>query len=177
MIEKAVVQELYRHNQWANARAFDALSTLSREDFAREPGREHASIRATLTHIVWAEWLYLRRWQGTSPQTVFQASEFAGQADLKARWAEVQLEQQAFVESLTAERLLSRVRYVNLQGESWEYPLWRQMYHVVSHSGYHRGQLAMLLRQLGARPLPTDFLLFHDQIEAGVPETSPARTR
>ena len=168
MIEKVVVQELYRYNQWANALAFDAASTLGRADFARELRSGHSSIRATLTHIVWAEWLYLRRWQGTSPQTVFQASEFPSQGDLKARWSEVQLEQQAFVESLTAERLLSSVRYVNLQGESWEYPLWRQMFHVVNHSGYHRGQLATLLRQLGARPLPTDFLLFHDRIEASV---------
>ena len=84
------------------------------------------------------------------------------------RWSEVEAEQRAFVESLTTERLLSPVRYVNLQGESWEYPLWRQMVHVVSHSGYHRGQLATLLRQLGAKPLPTDFLLFHDQLEGSV---------
>jgi uncharacterized damage-inducible protein DinB len=167
MIEKVVVQELYRYNRWANTRAFDAVSTLSPEDFVRELSSGHSSVRATLTHIVWAEWLYLRRWQGTSPQTVFQASEFAGPADLKARWSEVQLEQQAFVESLTAERLLSSVRYLNLQGQSWEYPLWRQMYHVVNHSGHHRGQLATLLRQLGAMPLPTDFLLFHDHFEAG----------
>ncbi len=168
MIEPLVVQELFRYNRWANTRAFEAVSALTQGDFVRELRSSHSSVRDTLTHVVSAEWLYLRRWQGTSPQAVFPAREFPSQDELKTRWSEVETEQRAFVESLTTERLLSRVRYVNLQGESWEYPLWRQMYHVVNHSGYHRGQLATLLRQLGARPLPTDFLVFHDHVEAGV---------
>jgi uncharacterized damage-inducible protein DinB len=31
------------------------------------------------------------------------------------------------------------------------------MRHVVNHSTYHRGQLAMMLRQLGQAPPSTDF--------------------
>jgi hypothetical protein len=45
------------------------------------------------------------------------------------------------------------------------YPLSRQMYHVVNHSSYNRGQLTMMLRQLAARPVPTDFLVFQDELE------------
>jgi uncharacterized damage-inducible protein DinB len=37
------------------------------------------------------------------------------------------------------------------------------MCHVVNHSTYHRGQLATMLRQLGARPVPTDLLVFDDE--------------
>jgi uncharacterized damage-inducible protein DinB len=42
------------------------------------------------------------------------------------------------------------------------------MYHVVNHSTYHRGQITTMLRQLGARPVPTDFLMFHDEMESHV---------
>ena len=28
---------------------------------------------------------------------------------------------------------------MNLKGETWGYPLWRQMYRAVHHSTYHRG--------------------------------------
>ena len=52
------------------------------------------------------------------------------------------------------------------QGQTWRYPLWRQMYHVVNHSSYHRGQLTTMLRQLAARPIPMDFLVFHDELES-----------
>ena len=76
MIETVVVQELYRYNRWANTRAFEAVSALTREDFLKELRSSHSSVRDTLTHIVWAEWLYLRRWQGTSPQVAFPASDF-----------------------------------------------------------------------------------------------------
>lgn len=143
-------------------RALESASALSTEEFARDLGSSHASVRDTLTHVVWAEWLYLRRWQGTSPQTVFRSADFPRPDDLKARWSEVEAEHRAFVESVTTESLLASVRYVNLRGEARQYPLWRQMYHLVNHSSYHRGQVATLLRQLGARPLATDFLLFQD---------------
>ena len=34
------------------------------------------------------------------------------------------------------------------------------MQHVVNHSTYHRGQVALMMRQLGAEPLATDFHVF-----------------
>jgi uncharacterized damage-inducible protein DinB len=167
MIDVTAVQELYRYNRWANERVFGAVSTLTQEQFARDLGSSHASVRDTLTHIVWGEWLWLQRWRGTSPQTVFQGTAFPRPDALKARWLEIEPEQRGFVESVTPERLRSIVRYVNLQGQTWQYPLWRQMYHLVNHSSYHRGQVTTLLRQLGARPVPTDFLVFHDEVDAG----------
>jgi len=36
------------------------------------------------------------------------------------------------------------------------------MAHVVNHSTYHRGQLTTMLRQLGARTVSTDLLMFDD---------------
>jgi uncharacterized damage-inducible protein DinB len=32
--------------------------------------------------------------------------------------------------------------------------------HLANHSTYHRGQVALMMRQLGAEPLPTDFHVF-----------------
>jgi len=156
MVDTPTVQELYRFNRWANARVFDTVAA----------GDGYSSIRETLTHIVWGEWLWLQRWNGASPRTVFQATAFPQLESLRTRWLEVEVEQRAFVESLTDERLRHVVRYGNLEGESWAYPLWRQLYHVVNHSSYHRGQITLLLRQAGARPVATDFLVFHDEVDS-----------
>ncbi|HEY3215978.1 MAG TPA: DinB family protein [Candidatus Eisenbacteria bacterium] len=164
MIDVRAVQELYRYNRWANARVFEAISGLAPDPFTRDLGSSHPSLRDTVTHIVWAEWLYLQRWKGTSPRTVFPPSDFPRPGDLKARWLAIELDLRAFVESVTAERLLDIVRYVNRQGETWEYPLWRQMVHLVNHSSYHRGQVATMLRQLQVQPVATDFLLYHDEL-------------
>jgi len=40
-------------------------------------------------------------------------------------------------------------------------PLWQMLQHLVNHGTYHRGQVATLLRQLGAKPISTDLILFY----------------
>jgi uncharacterized damage-inducible protein DinB len=167
MMDVADIQELYRYNQWANDRVFEAVSGMTLEEFTRDLGNSYPSVRDTLTHIVWAEWIWLQRWKGTSPQYKFHAAEFPDVNTLNTRWLELKVEQRAFVEAVTGERLHAVLPYVNLQGHTWRYALWRQMYHVVNHSTYHRGQLTTMLRQLGTVPIPTDFLVFHDELDSG----------
>jgi uncharacterized damage-inducible protein DinB len=167
MIEVETIRELYGYNRWANARIFEAVRPLTPEQFGRDLGSSYPSVRDTLAHIVWAEWLWLQRWQGTSPTNVFEPADFPRSEALETRWLEVEADQGVFLAGLTSQRLASRVRYVNLQGQPWEYPLWRQMYHLVNHSTYHRGQVAAKLRQLGSRAVSTDFLVFHDAVGSG----------
>jgi uncharacterized damage-inducible protein DinB len=167
MIDVADIQELYRYNQWANDCAFDVVSGLTLEEFTRDLGNSYPSVRDTLTHIVWAEWIWLQRWKGTSPRHRFDAAEFPHVNTLNARWLELKAAQGAFVDGVSGERLHAVFTYVNLQGQSCRYALWRQMYHVVNHSTYHRGQLTTMLRQLGTVPVPTDFLVFHDELDSG----------
>lgn len=55
------IHELYRYNEWANDRVFDIVSRLAPEEFTRDLGNSYPSVRDTLTHIVWAEWIWLQR--------------------------------------------------------------------------------------------------------------------
>ena len=159
-----LIHELYRYNQWANDRVFEAVAALSPQDFTEDLGNSYPSVRDTLTHIVSAEWIWLQRWKGASPRQMFDPEEFSELKPLRARWAEVSADQRAFLGAVTRERLRAVLPYVNLKGQTWRYPLWRQMYHVVNHSSYHRGQLTTMLRQLRAVPISTDFLVFHDEL-------------
>jgi uncharacterized damage-inducible protein DinB len=165
-MDVALIQELYRYNRWANDRVFEAVAALSRQDFTKGLCNSYPSVRDTLTHIVSAEWIWLQRWNGTSPRRMFDPEEFSELKSLRARWEEVSADQRAFLGAITRERLSAVVPYVNLQGQTWRYPLWRQMYHVVNHSSYHRGQITTMLRQLKAVPVATDFLVFHDELES-----------
>jgi len=53
-----------------------------------------------------------------------------------------------------------KVRYRNLEGKSFEAPLWQLMQHVANHSTYHRGQVVAMLRMLGAKAVSTDLVLW-----------------
>jgi uncharacterized damage-inducible protein DinB len=166
VIDVRTLQGLYRYNQWANGRVFNAVAHLNADQYTKDLGSSHPSVRDTLLHLVWAEWIWLQRWNGVSPQVVFQAAGFPSADALRGRWSQVETEQRTFLEAVTDERLRTVVSYLNLQGQRWEYPLWRQMLHVVNHSTYHRGQLTTMLRQLGAQPAPTDLLVFDDEQES-----------
>jgi uncharacterized damage-inducible protein DinB len=95
MIHVAGIQELYRYNQWANDRVFEVVSTLTRQEFTTDLGNSYPSVRDTLTHVVWAEWIWLQRWKGESPRGIFDATEFAEVSALKSRWSALAAEQRS----------------------------------------------------------------------------------
>jgi uncharacterized damage-inducible protein DinB len=162
-MDPETVQELQAYNTWANGRILDAVARLDSGQFIRALGGSFPSVQSTLTHMVWAEWLWLERWQDHSPKELFAPEEFPSVADLKARWGPIQAGQKAFVAALTPGRLRRAGRYTNRKGETWEYALWRQIHHLFNHSTYHRGQVTNMLRLLGAQPTPSDFLDHWDE--------------
>ena len=157
------IRTLYAYNRWANHRVCEATRRLDVRDFVRDQRVSHSSVRGTLIHIMWGEWVWLQRWRGESPKQMFASDDFPSLVEVEARWDTVEREQKQFIERLTDAELRERVSYENLQGQRWEYIRGRMMQHVVNHSSYHRGQVAVLLRQLGKTPSPTDFLVFFDE--------------
>lgn len=162
-MDLATIGALYRYNSWANDQVLDAASRVTDADFTRDLKNSFGSVRDTLTHIVWAEWIWLQRWKGVSPTLVFAPSDFLNTASLRERLHTIVVERSAFLRDLPAKRLLQPMEYKNLKGEVWRYALWQQLDHVVNHSTYHRGQVATMLRQLGATPAATDLLVYYDQ--------------
>jgi uncharacterized damage-inducible protein DinB len=157
------VRVLYEYNAWANARSLGAVARLAEDEFTRAAGGSFASVRDTVVHMMWAEWIWLRRWLGESPRVTFDPAEFPSLDAVRARWAEVERGQAEFVARLTDEELNGTLTYTNTRGEQWSYTLAEMMLHAANHSTYHRGQLTTLLRQLGREPAPTDFLYFLDE--------------
>jgi uncharacterized damage-inducible protein DinB len=152
---------LFDYNAWANARALDASAALSPEEFVRDLGNSFPSVRDTLAHILGAEWIWLRRWQGESPRTLPGGAELSTLASLRERFADVDRERRAFLGAQSDARLAQPVRYQDLAGNPHSLLLVQSLQHVVNHGTYHRGQITTLLRQLGAKPVSTDLSRFY----------------
>ena len=163
LVNNEEVRTLYAYNRWANRRLLTTARLLPWPDFIRDLRSSHGSLRGTLVHIIWAEWLWTRRWQGESPTQVFAPEDFHDWATLDSRWKMVENEQQTFLKNLNDQLSNIRVSYENLQGQRWEYSLVHMLQHCINHSSYHRGHVAALLRQLGQTPPATDFLVFLDE--------------
>jgi uncharacterized damage-inducible protein DinB len=161
---------LYDYNQWANRRVLDACAPLTPEQFTQDLRGSFPSVRDTLAHILGAEWIWLERWNGRSPTALPPGTEFPDLAALRARWEVVGAELLDFVHEVTASELEHIVEYRNMKGNPFAYPLSAMLQHLVNHGSYHRGQIATLLRQLGAKPLSTDLLDYYDFLAGNLKE-------
>jgi uncharacterized damage-inducible protein DinB len=119
-----------------------------------------ASVCGTLAHLVGAEWIWLRRWQGESPTTFPDWVATAALADLRSRLSAVEQEREALLAGMADADLDRPVSYRQLSGKAFSEPLGDLMRHVVNHSTYHRGQVATQFRQLGVKPPSTDLIVF-----------------
>jgi uncharacterized damage-inducible protein DinB len=157
----AEMQELWAFNRWANRRLLDAAAKLTQEQYTKDLGSSFPSLRDTLAHIASSEWVWLSRWQGTSPRERPEKFSTTSLDELRHHWIEVEQSQRAFLSELSDERLDNVMPYTTMAGEPQSTPLWQMMRHVINHSTYHRGQAATLLRQLGATPPTTDLIAFY----------------
>jgi uncharacterized damage-inducible protein DinB len=155
------MRELYAYNEWANHRSLDAVAALSTDQFVKPLVSSFSSVRETLTHICDAEWVWLERFLGNSP-TAFPAKDrFADVAALRAHWSQQDARLQTFINGLTADDLEQDFSYSTFSYGPAQNPLWQSLTHLTNHGTYHRGQITTMLRQLGAKPLGTDIILFY----------------
>lgn len=162
MVSLALLRELYEYSYWARDRQLEACATLTPEQFVRPLGSSFSSVRDTLVHLLGAEWIWLERWQGRSPRMVPSPAEFPSLVTVESRWREVERDLRAYLVGLSPEALQQPLTYTNLRGESFSYPLWQTLLHLVNHQTYHRGQITTLLRQLGVSPPAVDYLRLVD---------------
>jgi uncharacterized damage-inducible protein DinB len=164
IMTKDDIQLLFEYDRWANNRVLRAASTLSAEKFTSDLGGSFRSVRDALVHIVGGEWGWLTYWKEPSPSSAFAAdlwdrhdalfnpNAFPDLAAVQLKWSEVEREQVEFVNRVTDESL---GRTLPLRAA--QISLAHLMHHLANHSTYHRGQVALMMRQLAAEPLATDF--------------------
>jgi uncharacterized damage-inducible protein DinB len=52
------------------------------------------------------------------------------------------------------------VQYANTKGQFFENSLQDILFHMINHSTYHRGQIALLFRDHGLEPLVSDYIFY-----------------
>ena len=159
MIEE--IRGLYGYNRWANDRILDVTAVLSAEELSRDLRSSFPSVRDTLIHMVAAEWIWLSRWNGTSPAGAPDDWDVATHAAMRARFDDVDRARTAFLDRLDDEALHRVVAYRNTRGQAFENPLWQLLRHVVNHATYHRGQVTTMVRQLGRDAISTDLAQYY----------------
>src|SRR5579859_5528340 len=156
------------YNVWANDRLLTAVAAVAPADFIRDLGGSFGSLRGTFTHLVWGERGWLHYWINGTFLPDPELDAHADVASLRQEWFDVNRDRLAFAGPLD-EAALARVVAV----DDHTYTLAELFQHVLNHSTYHRGQIALLLRQLGTRPRRRITGCFSTAFDRTRPPTTP----
>ena len=147
---------MFDYDSWANR---ECISTM-----LGETGSVSPDLVGRMAHILSAQKLWLERILG-QPQTlpVWPASTLA---DCRALTDEMTLAWRDYLMQLSpqgatgvsARSLHDNVKYRNSKGEPWSGRVEDILIHVLFHSTYHRGQIALQMRASGLTPAYTDFI-------------------
>lgn len=168
MSDKAAMIRLFDYCEWANHRFLDAVAPLDAEAFARDLSGSHGGIRGTLVHAYGAEWVWHRRFRGESPPALPGEDQITSAAVLRERWSALEAERRVWLAWLPEDAGARVVEYRTFKGDAFSGRLLPLVQHVANHGSYHRGQVAVFLRQLGLKPPTTDLVLF-DRERAAAP--------
>jgi uncharacterized damage-inducible protein DinB len=156
------VEGLLDFHYWARDRALDAVAPLTQEQFTRDLGSSFTSVRDTLVHIYWADWAWYQIWHGTFPTSPLSTDHFTDVESIRRAWTELESKARAFLAAQAGTDAHRVVGYTRPDGSAAAFPLAHMIQHLVNHGSYHRGQLTMMLRLLGANPPEsTDLIRYH----------------
>lgn len=141
------VRRLFKYDSWANSQVAHALAN------SKSPPPKSLK---WMCHIIAAESLWLARVKrqiATMPVwPEFSAVDALRELDIVVRaWQE-------FVDGLHDVTLGSTCEYANSKGEAFANTLGDILVHMLTHSAYHRGQIAADMRAAGLEPVYTDFI-------------------
>jgi uncharacterized damage-inducible protein DinB len=159
-LNKQDVQLLYEYNRWANAQILNAASKATLEQYLAPASFPHGGLRGTLTHLMFAEWIWRRRLEGASPTSQFKPEDFPTVESLHRRWQTEETEWANYISSVSDDQLHAILKYRSLNGEFKENILWQAIMHVVNHGTQHRSEAAALLTDMGHSPGDIDLIVF-----------------
>jgi uncharacterized damage-inducible protein DinB len=154
------IMPLFQYDEWATKRTIESISLLSQMP-ERDFKSNHGGILGTLIHIYWSDCLWLERWKGHLAPPPFNLEQISDISTLNNRWQEYRGDLYAFLATVDDRMLSAPFSYASTRGSKHGEPLYQQMQHKVNHSSYHRGQIAVMLRQFGLTAPETDLIDFY----------------
>ena len=150
-----------RYNRWQNENLYGVADRLSDEERRRERGAFFGSIHKTLSHLLWADRIWMSRFAdlprapGGIPQSVSLYPGLGGAARERDAidatiigWADGS--------SRGVARRRSDLVFRGREARDITKPTWVLVTHFFNHQTHHRGQVHCMLTQAGGKPHDTD---------------------
>lgn len=157
---KQLLQQYAAYNLWANKRIVETAGQLSEEQINKEIVSSFPSIYKTVLHLMEVEniwWQRLQLVEQTTPPGWFKGNF----TELSKKLVELSQQWERWVQNANDANINHVFAWYNFKKEYNKEPVYKMLMHLFNHQTMHRGQVIMMLRQLGVEKIPsTDFLIF-----------------
>ncbi|MBV0912266.1 DinB family protein [Anianabacter salinae] len=163
MISPAHVQTMARYNGWQNRSLVQAADSLGAAARLEDRGAFWGGIQTTLVHVLWADLIWMSRFDGWDrPQVTIGESP-----DLVTDWdtfcdmrAMADRDIAAWADRLQDSDLAGDLTWHSgASGRDVTRPRWLLVTHMFNHQTHHRGQVHAILTAAGALTEDTDLFL------------------
>lgn len=160
------VRLMARYNAWQNGGHLRLVPTLPPEELARDRGAFFGSILGTLSHLLWADRIWLHR-LARLPRPEGTLAGSAGLWADAAAWAEgrarTDADLSAWAGGLAPGDLDGDLTWASgATGREMAKPRGLVVTHLFNHQTHHRGQVHAMLTAAGLRPDATDLAFMPD---------------
>ena len=164
---KRYFTELADYNIWATDFVCNWLGAITNEQWNRQLVSSFDNLRETVLHIAASENVWAERMNGVSVAPWLPDTFSGTKEDHIALLKMTSRKLKDFIFSLDESRLEEQLFFKRLNGEENLMPFYQMLAHVFNHSVYHRGQVVMMLRQVGFTNLSsTDLSVYYKQLGA-----------
>lgn len=163
MMRPAYVQRMARYNRWQNEHLYSNADRLSDAERRSDRGAFFKSIHGTLSHILWADGIWMARFEkqerphGGIKESV---SLFPDWDDLKSKRAAMDAYIVMWADGLKDKSLEGNISWFSGAAQrDVTRPAWEVIAHFFNHQTHHRGQVHAMLTQAGGKSYDTDIWL------------------
>ena len=146
----------YEYERSSHAKVLESFQTVP-ENRRKEPA--YARAVSIFAHMLICRQLWLHRF-GIEPEKPTEMFPTVPLDRLTAWSAEIELKWSAHIDTLDDAALSQSFDYASMEGDRFRNTIGEILTQLFGHSWYHRGQIAMLVRDCGGTPAVTDFVYY-----------------
>ena len=159
------IKRLFAYHYWATHKLLEVVGALTPEEYSREVAGTYRSVRNTLVHTLSAEWGWLDRCGGWPRGEKLNPDQYPTPQSLIDQWAKVEDKVNEFLADTTPEQLNGVVEFA-IGSTNFKQERGQLLRHATTHAVHHRGQVSLLIRELGRTPGNFDLLFYSEEAGA-----------
>lgn len=157
---KEQFQILFAYHWHTTERLMGLAEKLSEAEYHENPGYGHGSVHDLLFHLLRTDQSWSMALQTGKQLAPINPQDFPTLSDLQEGFASEQQAWQSLLDGLSAGEIEAEIELTSWRGDTYTFPRWRILQHVVLHGMQHHTELAQLLTARGHSPGNIDFIFY-----------------